>query len=141
MPDRERPKMCRRVVLPSAAVVPIALRVPRCDRLLEPIENVLPQARLVIVHKHRRGDVHRRDQHHSLLDRRGGTALLDFVRDVDDLLTLLGVEGEILRVCLHVSSPPPPPSAYWWLVPTAQRMFDPKPLFRPSRIGEEGNPL
>jgi hypothetical protein len=41
-------------------------------------------------------------------------------------------------VCVFMS-PCPLPS--WWLVPMAQRMFDPKPVFRPSRNGGGGEPL
>ena len=56
---------------------------------------------LVIVHEHRRRDVHRRDEHHAFADAGGGAALLDDVGDVDDLLPLLRLECEIVGVRLH----------------------------------------
>ena len=100
--DGERPQMRGRVVLARSAVVAVAVGIPRRDRLLEPIENVLPEPRLVIVHEHRRRDVHRRDEHHALANPGRGATALDVVGDVDDLLALLRVEGEIVRVRLHV---------------------------------------
>ena len=95
--------MCGGVVLARPAVVPVALGIPRSDRLLEPIENVLPEPRLVIVHKDRRRDVHGRDEHHALANPGGGAAALDLLGDVDDLLALLRLEGEIVGMRLHVT--------------------------------------
>src|SRR5690242_12106964 len=48
MADRERPEVGRGVVLACPAVMAIPLGIPRRDRLLEPIEDVLPKTRLVV---------------------------------------------------------------------------------------------
>src|SRR5439155_7743072 len=71
---------------------------------LQPIENILPEIRLVIVDEYRCGDVHRRNEHHAVDDVGLRAALLDVVGDVDDLLAALRVEGEIVRVRLHEES-------------------------------------
>src|SRR5688572_13708127 len=94
------------VVLAGARVVAIVVGVPGCNAVLEPIEDVLPQTRLVIVDEDRRGDVHGRHEHEALADSGGRATGLDLIGDVDDLLTMLRVEGEILRVRLHQGSPP-----------------------------------
>src|SRR5918992_1621517 len=52
--DRQRTEMRGSVVLAGPAVMPISIRVPRGNLLLEPVENVLPQARLEIIHEDRR---------------------------------------------------------------------------------------
>src|SRR5215217_1404414 len=49
-------------------------------------------------------DVHGRDQHESLTHPAGLHLLRDLVGDVDDLLTLPGLEPEIVRVTGHRSS-------------------------------------
>ena len=69
--------------------------------MLQPVENVLPQSGLVIVDKHGRRDVHRRNENEALADVRGGAAFLDFIGDVDDLLTFLRVEGQVAGVGFH----------------------------------------
>src|SRR3569833_2437703 len=84
------------VVFACAAVVPIAVRIPRRDGALEPIENVLPQPGLVVVHEHRGRDVHRRDEHHSLCDRRRRATALHVVGDVDDVVPLFRVDREVV---------------------------------------------
>src|SRR6185437_13884165 len=99
--DRDRAQMRRGVVLAGAAVMPIAFRIPRRHRLLEPVENVFPEIRLVIIHEYRRRDVHRRHEHHAFRDSRRGSTSFDGVGDVDDLLAPLRVEGEVIGVCLH----------------------------------------
>src|SRR3712207_3233960 len=51
----QRSEMRGRVVLPGAAVVAVPLGVPGRDVVLEPVEDVLPQSRLVVVDEHGRG--------------------------------------------------------------------------------------
>ena len=97
----DRSQMSRRVVLAGSTVVAIPIWLPRRDRLLEPIEDILPQPRLVIVDKHRGRDVHRRHEHHAFLDRGGRAAFLDGLGDVDDLLPLFRVECEVVCVRFH----------------------------------------
>ncbi len=59
------------------------------------------RAGLVVVDEDGRGDVHRRDEDHPFRDAGGGTAALDVVRDVDDLLALGGPEGSVGGVYAH----------------------------------------
>src|SRR6476660_7930725 len=66
--DGDRAEMRRGVVLARAAVVAVSLGVPRRDGLLEPIEDVLPESRLVVVHEYGGRDMHRRGEHHPLAD-------------------------------------------------------------------------
>src|SRR5215211_4023350 len=47
--QREGSQMSRGVVLSGARVVPIGIRLPRRDPRLEPLEDIGPQARLVVV--------------------------------------------------------------------------------------------
>src|SRR5712691_769000 len=100
MTDRETAQM-RGCVVFSRFIVTIALRIPRRDRALEPLQDVIPQSRLVIVHEYRRRDVHRADQYDPLAD----PAFLDltghFVGDVDDFLAAFGIEPEVVRLGLH----------------------------------------
>ena len=79
----------------------IARGIPGRDLILEPLQYVLPEIWLVVVHEYGRGDVHGRDEHHSVIDVCRRTTLLDLVGDIDDLLPLLSVEDEIIRVRLH----------------------------------------
>src|SRR5205823_8134336 len=97
----QRAQMCGGVVFAGAGVMPISLRIPWRDRVLEPLQNVLPKIRLMVIHENRRGDVHGGNEHHSVIDVGGGATLVDGVGDVDDLVSLFGVEGEIVCVGLH----------------------------------------
>src|SRR4029077_19033905 len=49
--DRDQPKMRGGVILARTAVVAVSLGSPRRDGLLEPIEDVLPQSRLLVLGK------------------------------------------------------------------------------------------
>src|SRR5262249_11999066 len=49
--NRDRAKMRGGVVFPRSAIVPVSLRVPRGDGPLQPLENVLPKAGLMVVHE------------------------------------------------------------------------------------------
>src|SRR5215469_8274097 len=100
MTNREGAQMSRRVVFARAAVVTVGLGRPRRYPRLEPLEDVLPKSRLVIVYENGRRDVHGRNEDHAIGDRRRRTAGLDRVRDVNDFLPALGVEGEIGRMNL-----------------------------------------
>src|ERR1051326_5961566 len=101
VPNRDRSQMGRGIVLAGPAVVTVLVRVPRSDRLLEPIEDILPQIRLMIVYEHRRRDVHSRGEDHAFANARGGATRLDRVGDVDDLLSLLRFEREVVGMRLH----------------------------------------
>src|SRR5437773_6455228 len=56
------------VVFAGSGVVAIPVGVPWSDVFLQPIENVLPEAGLVIVDEHGGGDVHRGDEHHAVVE-------------------------------------------------------------------------
>jgi hypothetical protein len=88
-------------VVLAGVVVPVAGRIPRRDGLVEPVEDVVPQPGLVVVHEDGRRDVHRRDEHESLPHGARRDLLLHLVRDVDDLLTLLRGEPEVVGVTGH----------------------------------------
>ena len=103
VPDGERAQVRGGIVLAGAGVVSIPVRIPRSDVLLEPIENVLPQAGLMVVHEHGCGNVHRAHEHHPFVDAGRASTFLDFISDVDDLLTALGIEREVVGMCLHGS--------------------------------------
>src|SRR6185369_3629534 len=102
--DGERPQMCGGVVLSRAAVVAVGIGIPWGDTLLEPVEDVGPEAGLVVVDEDGRGDVHRRDEHHPLRDAGGGAAGLDVIGDVDDLLAFRGPEGSVGGMYAHGGS-------------------------------------
>src|SRR5690349_10524059 len=55
---RQGAEMRGRVVLAGAAIVPVAVGLPGSDVSLEPIEDVLPEIGLVVVHEDGRRDVH-----------------------------------------------------------------------------------
>src|ERR687895_206660 len=64
--DRQRPEMRSGIVFPSAAVMAISVGIPRRDVALQPVENVLPESRLVVVDKDGGRDVHGRHEYHPL---------------------------------------------------------------------------
>src|SRR6188474_729353 len=81
-------------------------RLPaRRGDLVEPFEHVLVQAGLVVVDPDAGGDVHRRDQHHALLDAGLLDCCLHLLGDADQLATLLGFEGHIGGVGFHWTPP------------------------------------
>ena len=100
--DRERAQVRGGIVFTGSGVVPVFVRRPRCDTILEPVKNVFPQSALVIIHEYRCGDVHRRHENEAFGDSGSGTARFDLVSDIDYFLTLLCIEGEIGSVSLHV---------------------------------------
>src|SRR5690349_22545250 len=104
MADGERSQMRSGVVLSGAAVVTIRIGIPWGDALLEPVEDVRPEAGLVVIDEDGRGDVHRRDEHHPLRDAGGGAAGLDVIGDVDDLLAFRGLEGSVGGMYAHGGS-------------------------------------
>src|SRR5438045_3640196 len=77
----DRSQMGRRVILTRSAVVTVLAGVPRRHRLLEPIEDILPQIWLMVVNEDRRRDVHRGGEDHALPNSRGGAASLDRIGD------------------------------------------------------------
>src|SRR5258705_3205079 len=113
--------MCGCVVLPVAAVVAVLRGVPRRDALLEPVQNVRPESRLVVVDEDGGGDVHRGDEHQALRDAGSGTTGLDVVGDVDDLLPFGGPEGSIVGMDSHRGDA-------GWLLSGAASMLRRKPL-------------
>ena len=77
-------------------------RLPARRRdLVEPLEHVLVQARLVVVDPDGGGDVHRADEHEALGDARLVDGGLHVIGDADELAALLGVERPVDRVRLH----------------------------------------
>src|SRR5687767_1791793 len=96
----EAPEVGRGVVLPGL-VVPVQGGVPGCHGVLQPVQDVVPESRLVVVDEDRCRNVHCGNQRHSLPD----SALLelgfDLAGDVDDLLAALGLEPEVVSVGLH----------------------------------------
>src|SRR2546422_324136 len=104
--DRQAPEVRRRVVF-TGLVVPVAARVPRRDGPLQPFEDVLPQPRLMVVHEHRRRDVHGAHEDEAFPHAALPHLLGHRVADVDDLLPRLGVEPHVVSVRLHWCSPLP----------------------------------
>src|SRR2546427_3875509 len=104
--DRQAPEVRRRVVF-TGLVVPVAARAPRRDRPLQPFEDVLPQPRLMVVHEHRRRDVHGAHEDEAFPHAALPHLLGHRVADVDDLLPRLGVEPHVVSVRLHWCSPLP----------------------------------
>src|SRR5919198_1811271 len=115
--DSKRTQVSGGVVLAGTAVMPVAVGLPRRDVVLEPIEDVLPKAGLMIVHEHRRGDVHRRHEDHALVNVGSRATSIDTVRDVDDLLAAFRVEGEIVGMGLHWRWRGRPSKGGWRSVP------------------------
>src|SRR5579872_1564094 len=64
----QRPEMRGGVVLPGPPIMPIILWGPWRDTLFQPVENVFPETGLVVIHEHRRRDMHRRHEDHTLGD-------------------------------------------------------------------------
>src|SRR5258706_761560 len=100
--DRETAQMRRRVVL-TRFIVAIPRRIPRGDRAFQPLQNVVPQSRFVIVDEHGRGYVHGAHQDQTFTHRAGLHLLHNLVGNVDDLLSPLRVEPEVVRPRLHES--------------------------------------
>jgi uncharacterized membrane protein YccC len=71
--------------------------------LVQPLERVLVQPRLVVVDPDGRRDVHGSHQDQALGDARLVDGCLDVVGDPDELAAALGVEGAMDRVRLHCS--------------------------------------
>src|SRR4051812_25782618 len=68
MADGERTEVRGRIVLTRARVVTVPPRVPGRDGGFEPLEDVLPEAGLMVIHEDRRRNVHRGDEDHSFCD-------------------------------------------------------------------------
>jgi hypothetical protein len=83
-------------VVLTGLIVLVALRLPRGDGFFQPPEDVVPEARLVVVYEYRCADVHGRNQNESFLDTAGAYLLGDFVGDIDDLLTALRLEPQVV---------------------------------------------
>ncbi len=75
---------------------------PFRGQTVEPLLNVLNESVLCIVHVNPCGDVHRRDEHHPLVDPALPQNLFHLGHDVNKLAMLLGVKPEVLRVGLHL---------------------------------------
>src|SRR6266702_418899 len=69
----------------------------------EPLQNVLPQSRLVVVDEHRCRDMHCAHQDKAFTHLTRLDLLRHLVGDIDDLLTPLRVEPEIVGAGLHQS--------------------------------------
>src|SRR6266850_4029141 len=103
VPDREAAQVSRGVVL-ARLVVPIPLGIPGRDRPLQPLQDVFPQSRLVVIHENGCGDVHGTDECQTFTHRADLHLLHHFLGDVDDLLTPLRVEPQIMGMALHPAS-------------------------------------
>ena len=64
----------------------------------QPVQDVMPEPRLMVIHEHRCRNVHRRDERHPLLDAGRPKLLRHLIGDVDDLLQALGVKPEVMGV-------------------------------------------
>jgi hypothetical protein len=98
--DREAAKVCGRVVL-AGLVVPVPLGIPGRHRVLQPVQDIVPQPRFVVIHEHRGADVHGAHEHEAVADATGAHLRGDVVRDVDDLLAALGLEPEVVGMYGH----------------------------------------
>src|SRR3954454_4204023 len=108
----------RVAVVLAAAVVPVVAGVgqelaryvvrrllpARRRDLVEPLQRVLLETGLVVVHPDGGGDVHRRDEHHPLRDAGLVDGALHVLGDPDELAPAPSVEGHVLGVRLHQSS-------------------------------------
>src|SRR6185295_19860030 len=90
-------------VILAGLVVPVAARIPWRDGVLQPMQDVVPEPRLVIVHEDRGTDVHRAYQDEAFLDSAGSDLRHHLVGDVDDLLAALGLEPEVMSVRCHTN--------------------------------------
>src|SRR4029077_7902034 len=102
MPDGEAPQMCGGVVF-AGLVVPVPRRIPRRDRPFEPLQDVFPESGLMVIHENRRRDVHGTNQHETFTHLANLHFLHNLFSYVDDLLTPLRVEPEIVGARLHQS--------------------------------------
>ena len=75
--------------------------------LVEPLQHVVVQARLVVVHPHPGGDVHGRNQSHAFEDAGLVDGPLDVRGDSHHLPAAGGLERLVHRVRLHLPTPPP----------------------------------
>src|SRR5262245_10460803 len=79
----------------------VLVRQARRRELLEPGLEVLDEPALPVVHVDARRDVHRRHQHHAVVDAALPDDRGDFVRNADELLALLRIEPEVVGKYLH----------------------------------------
>src|SRR5207247_4974584 len=84
MTDGETAQMRRRIVF-ARFIVAISRWVPWCDRAFEPLQNVLPQSRLVVVDEHRCRDMHCAHQDKAFTHLTRLDLLRHLVGDIDDL--------------------------------------------------------
>jgi hypothetical protein len=85
----------------------LTVRLPPAWRreLVEPLERVRLDPRLVIVDPHAGGDVHRRDEDHALADPCVPHRLCDVLRDPHELPTFLSAEGAVNGVGFQTGEP------------------------------------
>src|SRR5689334_15279795 len=95
--DERALQMRVRVVL-AGLVVPV---VTRRREPIEPLDEVLLQPGLLVVHPDAGGDVHRGDEAHALRDLRARDDLRDALGDVHELPARARVEPEVLGVRAH----------------------------------------
>src|SRR6267154_790729 len=102
VPDRQAAQVRRRVVLPGF-IMAIPRRIPRGDGPLEPLQDVFPESGLMVIHENRRRDVHGTNQHETFTHLANRDFLHNLVSYVDDLLSPLRVEPEVVSPRLHES--------------------------------------
>jgi hypothetical protein len=90
-----------RVGIVLADVVPVARDGLVRGEPLEPVVDVLDQARLGVVHVDRSGDVHRVDEHEAVLDAGALHERLDAVGDVHVVASVWRLERQVLGGVLH----------------------------------------
>src|SRR5687767_2018163 len=72
--------------------------------LVQPFQDVVLQARFVVVDPHSGGDVHGRHESHPLFDAALVDGLLDVLSDTHELSPFGGIESLVDGVALHESS-------------------------------------
>jgi len=110
------------VAVGFAGAVMLVVLAERRERL-QPLVNVAPDARLVVVHHHAGCDVHRRHQHHALADAALAHGGFHLVGDPHVFAVLLRLEPEIFGVEFHSGAHHKPDSA-----PTEVDFCFPKPF-------------
>ena len=82
--------------------MPTPARIPRRDGVLQPVQDVVPQAGLVVIDEDGGADVHRADQDKPLPDAAHADLFRHLVGNVQDFLAALGVEPEVMCMGCHL---------------------------------------
>lgn len=71
------------------------------SKLFEPLHDVFPKTRLMVVHENAGGDVHGAHENEAVPQLRAFAKTLDFVGDIEDLVTLAGLHRKIFGMRDH----------------------------------------